>query len=239
MLGWLVNEKGIEPHVSVFDKSARTDATFSRAEFIYDHKRDVCFCPGNQMLTCKGALVNDRATLLYRASKYDCDGCALKPRRCPNAPAQRRRYTIAHELGHFLNPWQEPPNEEGSPVRRKISGRHGAAYRAMLATRLQESQADRFAIEPLAPASRVSPHLREIPDPEQAIAVSTNLDISKEAAARRYVELCARAHRRRLRPRWHCSLHRARPDFPLSLKQETGDYSVSHAFRPPRQCPVS
>ena len=30
MLGWLVYEHGIEPHVTVFDKSARTDGT-SRA----------------------------------------------------------------------------------------------------------------------------------------------------------------------------------------------------------------
>jgi hypothetical protein len=30
MLGWLVSERGIEPHVTVFDKSARKDGTFSR-----------------------------------------------------------------------------------------------------------------------------------------------------------------------------------------------------------------
>src|SRR3954452_6098150 len=41
------------------------------------------------MLSCKGTLVNDGATLLYRASKYDCDGCVLKPRCCPNAPARK------------------------------------------------------------------------------------------------------------------------------------------------------
>ena len=41
------------------------------------------------MLTCKGTLVNDGATLLYRASKYDCDACELKSRCCPNAPARK------------------------------------------------------------------------------------------------------------------------------------------------------
>jgi hypothetical protein len=41
------------------------------------------------MLTCKGTLVNGGATLLYRASKYDCDACALKPRCCPTAPARK------------------------------------------------------------------------------------------------------------------------------------------------------
>jgi len=30
MLGWLVHEQGIEPHVTVFDKSARKDGTFAR-----------------------------------------------------------------------------------------------------------------------------------------------------------------------------------------------------------------
>ena len=33
MLGWLVNEHAIEPHIPVFDKSARDDGTFSREDF--------------------------------------------------------------------------------------------------------------------------------------------------------------------------------------------------------------
>ncbi|MGY3495020.1 hypothetical protein ACVW1B_004439 [Bradyrhizobium sp. USDA 4502] len=36
MLGWLVYEHGIEPHVTVFDKSTRTDGIFSREDFAYD-----------------------------------------------------------------------------------------------------------------------------------------------------------------------------------------------------------
>jgi transposase len=89
MLGWLVHEQGIEPHIPVFDKSARTDGSFSREDFTYDHKGDVYFCPAGKMLTCKGTLVNDGATLLYRASKYDCDVCPLKPRCCPASPARK------------------------------------------------------------------------------------------------------------------------------------------------------
>ncbi|MBB4423986.1 hypothetical protein GGD66_002530 [Bradyrhizobium sp. CIR48] len=45
MLGWLVYEHGIEPHVTVFDKSARTDGTFSREDFTYDHVGDLYRCP--------------------------------------------------------------------------------------------------------------------------------------------------------------------------------------------------
>ena len=89
MLNWLVYEHGIEPHVPVFDKSTRTDGTFSREAFTYDHDKDVYFCPASKMLTCTGTLVNDGATLLYRASKYDCDACPMKPRCCPKTPARK------------------------------------------------------------------------------------------------------------------------------------------------------
>jgi transposase len=89
MLAWLVYEHGIEPHVSVFDKSARKDGTFSRKDFTYDHTGDVYFCPAGKMLTTTGTLVNDGATLLYRASKHDCQVCPLKLRCCPKEPARK------------------------------------------------------------------------------------------------------------------------------------------------------
>lgn len=89
MLGWLVHEHGIEPHVTVFDKSARQDGTFSRDDFAYDQARDFYLCPGGKKLTTTGTLVNDNATMLYRASKHDCAGCALKLKCCPRTPARK------------------------------------------------------------------------------------------------------------------------------------------------------
>ena len=58
MLGWLVYEHGIEPHVTVFDKSTRQDGTFSRDDFTYDHNGDVYSLPRRQdadhdRLTCE------------------------------------------------------------------------------------------------------------------------------------------------------------------------------------------
>jgi hypothetical protein len=41
MLNWLVEEKGIAPHIPVIDKSAREDGSFSRADFRYDKNDDV------------------------------------------------------------------------------------------------------------------------------------------------------------------------------------------------------
>src|SRR5947207_7502913 len=84
MLGWLVEDRGIEPHIPVFDKSQRTDGTFSRDDFRYDHDGDVYFCPAGKMLATKGTLVNDGATLVYRASTYDCGPCSCKARCSPN-----------------------------------------------------------------------------------------------------------------------------------------------------------
>ena len=89
MLRWLVYEHGIEPHVTVFDKSARRDGTFAREDFAYDRERDVYVCPPGKTLTTRGTLVNDGATLLYRASKFDCDVCTLKSRCCPKEPARK------------------------------------------------------------------------------------------------------------------------------------------------------
>jgi hypothetical protein len=89
MLNWLVEEKGIAPHIPVFDKSKRDDGTFSRADFRYDPTSDVYHCPAGKTLTTTRTLVNDGTTLLYLASKRDCDGCELKSLCCPKGPFRR------------------------------------------------------------------------------------------------------------------------------------------------------
>jgi transposase len=89
MLNWLVDDCGIEPHVPVFDHSKRTDDTFSRDDFTYDHQANVYVCPAGKKLVTTGRLVDDGTTLKYRASKYDCEPCPLKRRCCPGQPARR------------------------------------------------------------------------------------------------------------------------------------------------------
>ena len=88
MLGWLVDEHAIEPHIPVFDKSARETMGRSRAETQLPGSH-IYVCPAGKVLTSTGTLVNDGATLLYRASKHDCDACELKPRCCPKMPARK------------------------------------------------------------------------------------------------------------------------------------------------------
>ena len=110
MLGWLVYEHGIEPHVTVFDKSTRQDGTFSRDDFTYDHVGDVYSCPAGKLLTTTGSRINDGAILRYRASKYDCQTCRLKSRCCPKEPARyvpRSIYEGARDMARQIaSSWQ-------------------------------------------------------------------------------------------------------------------------------------
>ena len=88
MLGWLVHEQGIEPHIPVFDKSARKDGTFAREDFRYDREGDVYVCPAGKMLNTRGSVLNDDQTM-YWSSTYDCGVCSLKQRCCPKAPHRK------------------------------------------------------------------------------------------------------------------------------------------------------
>ena len=96
MVGWLVDERGIEPHVNLIDKSERTDGTFSRSDFTFDTERDLYVCPGGQELrksrrafsTPREGVAQDGA-IRYRAAQRDCEACAFKPKCCPNMLARK------------------------------------------------------------------------------------------------------------------------------------------------------
>ena len=95
-LAWLVEEKGIEPHIPVFDHSKRRDGTFERADFTFDDERDRYICPGGNILKPRHRNfatprpdVDADGFIRYRASKLDCDMCALKPKCCPVTPMRK------------------------------------------------------------------------------------------------------------------------------------------------------
>ncbi len=95
-LAWLVKDKKIAPHIPVFDKSHRTDGTFSRSDFTWDGENDRYICPAAKELkqfhrtyeTARSGITSE-GTRLYRARKKDCDACELKQRCCPNAVARK------------------------------------------------------------------------------------------------------------------------------------------------------
>ena len=50
ILDWLLEKKKIAPHVPVWDKSERTDGTFSRSDFVFDAVSNTYTCPGGKNL---------------------------------------------------------------------------------------------------------------------------------------------------------------------------------------------
>jgi transposase len=86
LLKALVDRK-ITPHVPVWDKSARHDGTFSRADFVFDQERNVYICPGGAKLTSTGN-IDQGHIVYYRANKNDCSACLLKPK-CTTAPMRK------------------------------------------------------------------------------------------------------------------------------------------------------
>ena len=86
LLKWLVDRK-ITPHVPVWDKSARHDGTFSRADFVFDPQRNVYICPGGAELTSTGN-IDQGHIVYYRANKNDCSACSLKLK-CTTAPMRK------------------------------------------------------------------------------------------------------------------------------------------------------
>ncbi len=91
MLDWLVNQKGIKPHIPVVDKTRRKDGAFEVGDFQWDDKKNEYRCPGGQALKShRGKARTSRKgvpkenTVIYRSRPSDCSACEWKPRCCPN-----------------------------------------------------------------------------------------------------------------------------------------------------------
>jgi Zn-dependent peptidase ImmA (M78 family) len=103
--------------------------------------------------------------------------------------AERRRFTIAHELGHYLNPWHTPTSDAGfmcSKADLKL-GSH-VVKPGLSVNEVQELQANQFAIELLAPRKVVESWTSDTPSLQEALSIGSRLELSKSAATRRYVE---------------------------------------------------
>jgi len=123
LLGWMVDEKKIEPHVPVWDKSERQDGSLSRRDFRWDEPANEYQCPEGKRLRTTG-IPTAANTLIYRSKNLECAGCTRKPQCCPNTPFRK----IARQV-----------NESARDVARAIS--QTAAYR--------QSRKDRKKVEML------------------------------------------------------------------------------------------
>lgn len=103
MLGWLVEDKQITPHVPVMDKSNGKDGQFGRSDFRWEPEPDHYVCPAGNSLernrrnfkTKRTGITKDN-TIIYRASSTECGKCALKDQCCPKEAARKIARSI-HE----------------------------------------------------------------------------------------------------------------------------------------------
>jgi transposase len=86
LLRWLA-DRGIAPHIPVWDKSRQTNGRFTRDDFSYDRERNVYTCPAGKLLTSTGTIDQGRI-LSYRALKSDCSACSLQPH-CTTGPGRK------------------------------------------------------------------------------------------------------------------------------------------------------
>jgi len=125
MLGWLV-DRGIDPHIPVWDKGKRDDETFSREDFEYDRQEDRYICPNGKNLRqyrlasrlAKAKPPKD-GLLRYRAKKEDCDRCDLKMQCCPKTAARKVLRSIHEEARDHTRALMETDVYGQSRVRRK------------------------------------------------------------------------------------------------------------------------
>jgi len=120
MLEWMVEEKAITPHVPVWDKSGRTDGSFSRTDFIFDDKANEYCCPQGKPLRTTGRVTVDN-TRIYRASYYDCINCPDKYRCCPNTPSRKIARSV-HEAARdrARNLAKTPEYQQSMKDRKKV-----------------------------------------------------------------------------------------------------------------------
>lgn len=125
-LAWLVKLKKIAPHIPVFDKSNRTDGTFSRADFAFDEGANRYTCPGGKHLVqfrrsyaVPRTGVTKDGTRLYRASKHDCTGCDLKAQCCPNMDFRKIPRDVDEDARDVARAIAETPEYERSRHQRK------------------------------------------------------------------------------------------------------------------------
>lgn len=127
-LGYLVNEKDIEPHVPVMDKTKRKDGTFSSSDFLWDEKNDEYRCPADKTLKRNWRNfkvprlgVTKEKTIIYRAVQADCELCPLKQQCCPNTAnrnIKRSVYESARDVARAIN--QSPEYDSFFHARKKV-----------------------------------------------------------------------------------------------------------------------
>ncbi|WP_114226941.1 MULTISPECIES: ImmA/IrrE family metallo-endopeptidase [Sphingomonas] len=101
--------------------------------------------------------------------------------------ARRRRFSIGHELGHFLLPDHHACGDHGFTC-----STTDMAFRNVAASNQRkriEAEANRFAAQLLMPSARIRANLRSTdPDLQEVLRLAEAFNVSKAAMARSYID---------------------------------------------------
>ena len=128
LLGWLVEEQDITPHVPVMDKSEGKVELYGRTDFTWEAQADRYLCPaGKPLLRNRRKFKKKRSgitkanTIIYLASQSDCGRCPMKAQCCPTVPARKIHRSIhedARDLARTLV--KTPAYAQSSKDRKKV-----------------------------------------------------------------------------------------------------------------------
>jgi hypothetical protein len=144
MLGWLVEDKAIEPHIPVWDKSERRPDRFGRTDFRWLADSDCYVCPGGKHLEPnlqkqdKRHRITKENTIIYRARSADCRGCVHKAHCCPKEPAKKIHRSIhedARDLARSIG--ETAAYQHSSNQRKKVEMLFGHMKRILRLDRLR------------------------------------------------------------------------------------------------------
>jgi hypothetical protein len=136
MLGWLV-ERGIDPHIPVWDQSeVSANGKFPRADFAYDHERDLYTCPAGKELKTSGT-AHDGTTIKYLARRSDCAACPLK-RQCTTGLERRLSRDVHQDARDYAQAlMQTEAYRVSRSARKKIETLFGEAKHNLALVRLR------------------------------------------------------------------------------------------------------
>lgn len=103
-------------------------------------------------------------------------------------PRQRQRFTIAHELGHYLNDMHQPVGRGFLCTKKDLN----ADLESSDKYQRQENEANTFATELLMPSAEFYRRAARLggPSVELVMELAQLFDTSREATARRMVDIC-------------------------------------------------
>jgi hypothetical protein len=128
MLNWIVNEKKIEPHIRVWEKSLRDDGTFSRPDFRFATHAPTS-APAARNSRLRG--VPPTGNRLFTALQHDCGSCALKKACCPNTSHRKIARSIYEDARNVARNVCTTPAYEQSRRQRMFCARVAASMRML------------------------------------------------------------------------------------------------------------